>query len=272
MGESRAEIQFHRDETSLDQVIEELLEDPSYAGQPLREALADLFSRYRQHLHQLEKITRIADRYQNAERERGKSYAMRYQRQLRKLEKIIRISDRYQYMLRDVNRRLHYLSMRDELTDLPNRRCMMERLNTEISQAKRLMQELTVALVDIDHFKQINDRYGHVVGDEVLVWVASTLKGMLREYDVCGRWGGEEFLILLPQTDQAAAQPIVERLCRTISSCTIPLSEENARCQVTVSVGLTQWRMGEPVDHVLKRADDALYKAKHRGRNRYVNA
>jgi diguanylate cyclase (GGDEF)-like protein len=270
MAKPPSAIKAKRQDAAFENIVAELLADPQYAGNPLREALAELFSRYQEHLYQLEKITRIADGFQDAERQRGLGHAERYRRQLRQLEKIIRISDRYQHMLHDLNQRLHDLSNRDGLTDLPNRRFMLERLGAEINQAQRLQQPLAVALVDVDHFKRINDRYGHGVGDQALCRIAASQKEVLRDYDVCGRWGGEEFLILLPQTDAVAAERVVERLCRAIGDQGLPLPAGEGECRVTVSIGVTVWRLGEPLDVLLKRADDALYMAKRQGRNRYI--
>jgi diguanylate cyclase (GGDEF)-like protein len=190
----------------------------------------------------------------------------RYCQQIRQLQKIIRISDHYQLMLQETNEKLAIASTQDALTSLPNRRFMQERLDAETAKVQRSKKTFSLALIDIDHFKLINDEWGHAVGDTALVCLADELKHRLRIYDVCARWGGEEFLILLPDTSGEAAVEIANRLREytdAISSSELPES-----VRLSISIGVASHSRDEEWDTTLKNADDALYQAKHSGRNR----
>jgi diguanylate cyclase (GGDEF)-like protein len=126
-------------------------------------------------------------------------------------------------------------------------------------------------LIDIDHFKAINDRFGHAVGDVALKHVSALLHGSLRDVDRLARFGGEEFLVLLPDTLPAAALELAERLRHKLES--LPMQWQGQSVPLTASIGVTQWRgHDDPVDALLVRADTALYRAKHAGRNRVVAA
>ncbi|WP_024301011.1 biofilm regulation diguanylate cyclase SiaD [Pseudogulbenkiania sp. MAI-1] len=251
----------------LEERIEALLADAAHAGHPLHEALGALFERYREQTRQIERVSRIADRYQDAERDRGLSYAARYQRQLRQVEKIVRISDRYQSMLRDMNERLHWLSSRDELTGLPNRRHALLRLRQELQRLGRHGGQFCLALADVDHFKSINDSYGHDVGDRALAAIANGLSEGVREYDLCARWGGEEFLLLFPQSGLEEVQGVLERLRGQLAVLSGQLLPAGAAV-FTLSFGLTLCRdSAEAVDAMLQRVDRALYQAKGQGRD-----
>lgn len=252
----------------LEARIEALLRDNA-ADPAVLALLQELYDRYRTQERLLDRLTHISDRFQRAERDRGQSYAENYQRKVRQIEKIVRISDQYQSMLRDLNDRLHTISTQDELTGLPNRRFMQARLTQEIAQAERNGSDFCIALADIDRFKAINDSCGHAAGDTALAQVAEALAGNLREYDVCARWGGEEFLMLFPGCGGEAALVLGERIRNAIEA---DASRRPDLPPITVSMGPTQFRPGENLDATLKRADDALYAAKAAGRNRAVLA
>lgn len=256
------------DDDELDQRIEALLR-AAHDGNPLRPALEELFDRYRTQQRLLDRLTRISDHFQQAERDRGLNYADRYQRKVRQIEKIVRISDRYQTMLRELNDRLHLISTRDELTGLPNRRYLLERLDTEISQVARNGGTFSVGLADIDHFKAVNDTRGHAAGDAVLAHTARCIQDSIRDYDVCARWGGEEFLILFPQCAEDDAFRLAERVRHVVEDQTRALGLSPV---ITLSIGVTEFQPGESLDATLKRADDALYRAKEAGRNRTVGS
>jgi diguanylate cyclase len=154
----------------------------------------------------------------------------------------------------------------DPLTGLPNRAAWSERLAQEISHWQQHGNTLMLAMLDLDHFKRINDNYGHLAGDKVLKIIASVLRKRLRGTDFIARFGGEEFVLLMPSTALAVGMKLMETLRGSIEAC--PFHFKGERVTVTVSIGLTAFRPGEHSDLVLKRADQALYRAKHAGRNR----
>ncbi|MDE2368705.1 MAG: GGDEF domain-containing protein [Burkholderiales bacterium] len=169
--------------------------------------------------------------------------------------------------LRASLQRIAMLASHDALTGLWNRRQIDLELEASIKQADRHGDALCVALVDIDHFKRINDRHGHAVGDEVLVLVADRLAASLRASDRVGRYGGEEFLLVLPATTMAQAAALAERLRGQLEALRALPAGEPA---VTASIGVAAWRDDENVGALLRRADQALYRAKDAGRNRVV--
>lgn len=154
----------------------------------------------------------------------------------------------------------------DRLTGLLNRHAMEDALTQERHRARRVGTPFSALMIDIDHFKQINDRLGHAAGDHTLRAVAQHLRKQLRTTDVVARWGGEEFLILLPGTNRAEAGHLADKLCDSLRLLPIPWGGQHLAC--TVSIGIAQWRpTGDTVDALLARADQALYRAKHDGRN-----
>jgi two-component system cell cycle response regulator len=157
------------------------------------------------------------------------------------------------------------LANNDGLTGLQNRRRTTERLEVEVARSRRYGTGLSVALCDVDHFKQVNDRFGHNMGDLVLVQVGKALQQTLREVDLVGRWGGEEFLVILPDTDAAGARIVGERLRAGIEALT-PFS--GGPDKVTCSVGLAVFDPSDSTAGFIDRADQALYRAKKGGRNR----
>lgn len=159
----------------------------------------------------------------------------------------------------------------DPLTFLPNRRTIVKDLQNEVLRAERYGSMFSISVLDLDSFKSINDTYGHPVGDEVLKNVAILLRDSIRHPDVVGRYGGEEFLILLPNSNATSAAEQANRLCREIRSKLMRTKEYEI--QVTFSIGIAQFRAGEDSWHsLLKRADNAMFKAKNNGRDRWVIA
>nr|WP_314578356.1 diguanylate cyclase [uncultured Pseudomonas sp.] len=154
----------------------------------------------------------------------------------------------------------------DTLTGLPNRAAWNERLDHEADLLQKNRSSLLLGILDLDHFKRINDGYGHLAGDKVLKIIASQLEKRLRTSDFLARFGGEEFVLLLPHTPMADGLALLERLRATIEQC--PFHFKGDPVTVTVSIGLTLFKPGERSDLVLKRADQALYRAKDKGRNR----
>ena len=157
----------------------------------------------------------------------------------------------------------------DPLTFLPNRRTIIKDLQSEVMRAERYRSLFSISVVDIDNFKLINDTYGHPVGDEVLRHVALQLRDGIRHPDVVGRYGGEEFIILLPNSDKTAAAEQAARLCREVRSKVMHSKDQDL--QVTISIGIAQFKIGEDSWHsLLKRADNAMFEAKNNGRDRWV--
>ncbi|AWY41987.1 diguanylate cyclase [Pseudomonas putida] len=154
----------------------------------------------------------------------------------------------------------------DPLTGLPNRAAWSERLEHEVRQWQQHGNTLMLAMLDLDHFKRINDNYGHLAGDKVLKIIATVLRKRLRGTDFIARFGGEEFVLLLPSTVPAAGMKLLEHLRASIEAC--PFHFKGEPVTVTISMGLTAFKAGENSDLVLKRADQALYRAKNAGRNR----
>ena len=159
------------------------------------------------------------------------------------------------------------LSTTDGLTQVWNRRYFMEQLGRELGRARRYKRPLSLILLDLDHFKKINDRYGHLAGDLVLKQLATVLRTNLRQEDVIGRFGGEEFTVLLPELDREGALQLAEKLRRLIEGSRFPFEQD--AIEVTVSLGVSSVTAeGGEVDDLLRAADARLYEAKRGGRNR----
>lgn len=159
-------------------------------------------------------------------------------------------------------------ALRDPLTGTGNRIALDNALHRECQLAERYAQSVSLLIVDIDHFKNINDSYGHSVGDEVLKQVASAIRTVTRETDMTFRYGGEEFVVVLSKTDLLGAELIAERVRRKIEK--IPFTTEAGDIHVTVSLGASKLRQQDKIKDLFDRADQALYKAKNSGRNRVV--
>ena len=171
--------------------------------------------------------------------------------------------------LDDVQERLKHLAVTDELTELKNRRYIMEQLEREYQRAVRTGTPLSLVLIDIDHFKKVNDTFGHAFGDVVLKAMAHEMQASLRPYDLLGRIGGEEFLIASPGSTLEEAVALAERIREKIRGKTI--ANKDHSISVTVSAGVTSLNgQDRKSDALLARADDALYQAKQKGRDRVV--
>lgn len=164
--------------------------------------------------------------------------------------------------LEDANREITKHSLTDRLTQLGNRASLDAFLSECMALAVRYKQVFSVVLLDVDHFKQVNDTYGHLVGDDVLVSIAKVLLRNTRESDMAGRWGGEEFLLVLPHTDLKQATTVAEKLRQAVATQNIPVVGHK-----TASFGVASHSLGESLDTFLARADRALYEAKQKGRN-----
>lgn len=165
--------------------------------------------------------------------------------------------------LAQANRELEVLSVTDKLTALFNRVKLDRVLTAELARAHRYGSALSVVMLDIDHFKVVNDTFGHNIGDDVLVDIADTLRVSVRNSDTVGRWGGEEFLVILPSTDLDQAGAVAEKVRGRVADLKLPTVG-----QVTVSLGVAEYQAGDTEQQLVARADIALYAAKEGGRNR----
>ena len=163
---------------------------------------------------------------------------------------------------------ISHLAQHDELTGLANRRHMLECMEAERLRSHRTGHPLLLALLDLDHFKNVNDTHGHAAGDQVLQAFVGSVQAMVRGTDVLARWGGEEFVLMLPETDAAGAEELLEHLRHAVQALEVPVDGQTLR--ITVSIGLAAGRPGETVAQTLDRADQAVYQAKAWGRNRVV--
>ena len=162
------------------------------------------------------------------------------------------------------NKELEALAFKDGLTGLFNHRVIIEKLTSEINRGKRYGVEVSVAMIDIDDFKKVNDIYGHLKGDEVIRAVADTIRKNLRNIDMAGRYGGEEFLVIMPETDLKNAYSVLERIRKDIEALTF---EQDVR--VTLSGGIADYQ-GQSVDELIHEADLKLLEAKKSGKNKIV--
>lgn len=170
--------------------------------------------------------------------------------------------------LRDERQSLSSLIDHDELTKVASRSRIFDVLNSMIEKADEYNEKFCVAMVDLDHFKSVNDSFGHLVGDQILIDVAARMKATLREHDLLGRYGGEEFVLILSHTSIHKAEKILRRICKRIAE--EPFQVDDKTIKMTVSIGVTGFRKTDRAEDILGRADHALYKAKHHGRNQVV--
>lgn len=173
--------------------------------------------------------------------------------------------------LRQARDQLHFQATHDQLTGLLNRPAIVEHAAGELVRSHRTSQPLSLILLDIDHFKSFNDQHGHLVGDQILQLVCTTITQVTRPYDKVGRWGGEEVLIVLPDASLAVASVVGERVRSTIATTSLT-TDDGSRLSCTVSLGIcsTSVTGSEEIslDDMFQRTDEALYRAKNAGRNR----
>ncbi len=171
--------------------------------------------------------------------------------------------------LEELTRKLELMAITDHLTGIYNRRHFEKIIGTEFAKVFRYNLSLSCLMVDIDHFKRINDKYGHDAGDFVLKKISELISSSLREVDTLARWGGEEFIVLLPNTTKDDARRVAERILRTVSKYHFDKLPDNET--ITVSIGVASVTEDKDIDNwekLIKVADDALYRAKTKGRNR----
>lgn len=165
--------------------------------------------------------------------------------------------------LKEANSKLHKMAMTDELTGAFNRRMIVEAINNEIKRSKRLDSIFSLIMFDIDHFKMINDNFGHDAGDFVLKRLAQMVKNRIRVIDIFGRWGGEEFIIVLPSTELESTIILAEDLRIKLSQLDL-----EGIGRVTASFGIATYEEGDSIDSIVKKVDNKMYQAKNEGRNR----
>ena len=203
-----------------------------------------------------EKYDKLLDEFQHLEAE------------LKKAKRTIEIKE---IELKAVLAQSHEITNTDVLTFLPNRRKIIGDLQAEVIRATRYGAPLSISLLDVDHFKHVNDTYGHLTGDETLRMIAARLREQIRHPDTIGRYGGEEFLIVLPNSESTAAGEQAARLCQRVRE--LEIETDKHKFSLTISAGVAQFKHGqENWEHFLSRADDALYQAKKNGRDQWAMA
>jgi len=173
-------------------------------------------------------------------------------------------------VIRDISEKFERQALFDALTNLPNRRGIQKFIVHEINRARRQQEDLTLILCDIDRFKQVNDNYGHDGGDIALKHVADLFKETIREQDGVARWGGEEFLFVLPTTNENNGVVLAEKIRETLQSTPVPI--KNTSLTITASFGVAQIHLENGLNNALSLADKALYRAKENGRNKVLSA
>lgn len=173
-------------------------------------------------------------------------------------------------IVKDLSDKFEKQAQQDILTRLPNRRGIQQFIEFESARARRQKKPLTLILCDIDRFKRVNDQYGHDGGDVVLKHVSDLFKASIREQDGVARWGGEEFLFVLPDTDESNAVVLAEKVRETLATSPVDIQQKNV--VITASFGVAQIDFEQGLDKALTLADKALYKAKEKGRNKVLSA
>ena len=193
----------------------------------------------------------------------------RYRRLLRRMGKILLISDGYQARLMELNGTLNLLAHTDGLTGLSNRHDAVEKLEAERSRAERHGGAFSVAIADVDDFKAVNDTHGHEAGDMLLRELGRVLRAVIRREDTCARWGGEEFIVLLPETDVESTDALMKKLL--VAARGLAVSYRGPTLHCTISAGHATFAAGKSIDDLLRSADAALYRAKQQGKDRVVS-
>lgn len=261
--------------TGIDAPSIALLDDqlPGLAGgEVIRRVRAASRDRYVYALLLVDGLTREA---MMAGREAGADDCLTWPLAPRELETYLRGADRIvalERRLAEARDRFRAQATLDPLTGLSNRAAIMESLDRELGRAERENGALAVVMVDLDHFKRINDVHGHLAGDEVIREAGRRMKAALRVYDVVGRYGGEEFIVVLPGADLATASTIAQRLRTTLSAQAIDTGETCLHVTASLGVAAVGGGVREPPEAIVRRADAALYEAKAAGRDQVVCA
>ncbi len=193
-----------------------------------------------------------------------------YRTLAQRTERMAREKGRLESQLADISRSLELATRIDAMTGLANRRAIMEKIDQEFSRAHRHQRTASIVLADLDNYKLINDTHGYNTGDDVLVEVARVLRGCVRSEDICARWGGEEFLLLLPETPLEGALAVANKIRESIAMTLFSANRHGIR--LTASLGVCEYRPDQNIFEAIKRADQALHQAKLAGKNRALVA
>jgi diguanylate cyclase len=185
----------------------------------------------------------------------------------RRAEKMSGEIQRMKTQLVEMSRSLDLSTRIDVMTGLANRRDILGKIEQEFSRAQRHQRTFSVILADVDDFRLVNEHYGFNAGDEVLVEIANVLRFCIRSEDICARWGGEEFLLLLPETGIDGAQSVARKICHSVSMTEFRVNKPGIR--VTMSLGVSEYNQGQTTFETIAKADHALQQAKHEGKNRF---
>jgi len=193
-----------------------------------------------------------------------------YKKIARHAEDMTRENQRIKIQLVEMSRSLELTTRIDVMTGLANRRDILGKIEQEFSRALRHQRTFSVILADIDGFKRINDTHGFNAGDELLVEIANVLRGSIRSEDICSRWGGEEFLFLLPETGIEGAESVAQKIHQSVSMTEFRVNKPGIR--VTISLGVCEYNQGQTTFECIANAEQALQQAKQSGKNRYCVA
>jgi len=179
-------------------------------------------------------------------------------------------NQRIKTKLVEMSRSLELTTRIDVMTGLMNRRDILGKIEQEFSRAHRHQRTFSIIIADMDNFKRVNDNYGFNIGDEVIVEIANVIRGCLRSEDVCARWGGQEFLFLLPETGEEGALSVAQKICQTVAMTEFRVNKPGIR--VTISLGVCEYNQGQTTFECIANAEKALQQAKMSGKNRYCVA
>lgn len=199
-------------------------------------------------------------------RQMHKLYCTLFQR----AERLAKDKSRLETQLGNMNRSLDLATRIDAMTGLANRRAIMEKISQEFSRAQRHHRSASIVLADLDAFKEVNDRYSYSTGDDVLVEVARVLRGCVRSEDICSRWGGQEFLLLLPETPLEGALAVANKIRESLDMTVFSANRHGIH--LTASLGVCEYRSGQNIMESIKQAEQALHQAKQAGKNRAMVA
>lgn len=256
-------------EQNIIKFAEELVNDRNADLLEVKKCLTDLIDAYNRSYREQKCLIRVSDRQQEYLREVKDellSKTLLLECQAVDLKVLNEDLEKEIAIRKKAEKELRILANTDVLTGVNNRRRFMELLKNEISRVNRTKRPLSIMMLDIDFFKKVNDNYGHAVGDIVLCHFVDVVQDCVRDIDIIGRMGGEEFVVMLPETPQEKAATAAERIRLAVAKREIVLPQE--KFNISVSIGVAQFQKGESSDMLLNRADEAMYRAKENGRNR----